>query len=187
MIDTKQRILDSAMRLVQSHSYAGFSFQDIADEVGIRKASIYSHFRSKEELAERVLEEARYFFESEISPLTEERVEVQLDSYLGLFRRVFSGGERMCPGGSFAAVWSSVSPSLQAAVQDFTEFHLTLIEGILRRGRDLGSFKANGQTPGQQALLILSNIEGAVLMARITGKSRVLDTAIDQIKAQVLA
>jgi TetR/AcrR family transcriptional regulator, transcriptional repressor for nem operon len=64
MIDTKQRILESAMRLIQSRSYAGFSFQDIADEVGIRKASIYSHFRSKEALAEHVLAEAR--LESEI-------------------------------------------------------------------------------------------------------------------------
>ena len=187
MIDTKQRILDSAMRLVQSRSYAGFSFQDIAEEVGIRKASIYSHFRSKEELAKRVLDEAQHLFENEMLPLTEEHLEGQLDAYLGLFRRVFSGGERMCPGGSFAAVWSSVSPGLQAAVQDFIDFHLSLIEGILKRGRDKGSFKTCDQTPRQQALLILSNVQGAMLMARITGKSRVLDAAIDQIKSEILA
>ena len=57
-MNTRERILDSARRLLQTRSYAGFSFQDVADEVGIRKASIYSHFASKDELVTAALETA---------------------------------------------------------------------------------------------------------------------------------
>ena len=43
-MDTRTKILDSAQRLIQTRSFQGFSFRDIADEVGIRKASLYHHF-----------------------------------------------------------------------------------------------------------------------------------------------
>ena len=182
---TKQRILNSASRLIQSRSYEGFSFQDIADEVGIRKASIYAHFPSKEDLARAVLESARHFFEREAASCEQRSAQAQLKHVLGPFRRLSAGGERMCPGGSFAAVWSSTSPGLQAAVLEFTNFQLDLIERIVKHGRAERSFKVNELTPGQQAALIMSNIQGALLMTRITGKSRILDIAIDRIQSEL--
>ena len=33
---------------MQTRSFHGFSFQDIADEIGVRKASLYHHFDSKD-------------------------------------------------------------------------------------------------------------------------------------------
>ena len=178
---TKQRILDSATRLLQSRSYAGFSFQDVADEVGIRKASIYSHFPSKEALARAVLENALRLFEHEMVDQEQRSAKAQLEHVLALFRRGSAGGERMSPDGSFAALWSSTSPGLQAVVLEFTKFQLDLIEGIVKQGRAEGSFTLNELTPGQQAALIMSNIQGALLMTRITGKSRILDIAIERI------
>ncbi len=182
---TKQRILDSATRLLQSRSYAGFSFQDIADEVGIRKASIYSHFPSKEKLAREVLENARCLFEREAIGREQRSTQAQLEHVLNLFRRISAGGERMCPDGSFAAVWSSTSPGLQSAVLEFTNSQLEIIEGLVKQGRAEGSFKLSDLTPGQQATLIMSNIQGAMLMARITGSSRTLDVAIDRIRIEL--
>ena len=182
---TKKKILDSATRLLQSRSYAGFSFQDIANEVGIRKASIYSHFPSKEELAREVLESSLRVFERETVGQEQRSAQTQLEHVLSLFRRLSMGGERMCPGGSFASVWSSTSPRLQAAVLEFTNFQLDLIEGLVKQGRAEGSFKLSDVTPAQQAVLIMSNIQGALLMARITGKSRILDLAIDRIQAEL--
>ena len=54
-MNTRERILDSAQRLTQTRSFHGFSFQDIADEVGIRKASLYHHFDSKDDVAVAML------------------------------------------------------------------------------------------------------------------------------------
>ena len=55
-MDTRDKILNSAQRLIQTRSFHGFSFQDIADEVGIRKASLYHYFASKDDVALAVLE-----------------------------------------------------------------------------------------------------------------------------------
>src|SRR6266581_6145868 len=47
---TRERILDTALRLFAEHSFAGTSLQMIADELGITKAAVYHHFHTREEL-----------------------------------------------------------------------------------------------------------------------------------------
>jgi len=47
---SRQRIVDTARRLFIEEGYLGVSMQQIADISGLRKASLYHHFRSKESL-----------------------------------------------------------------------------------------------------------------------------------------
>lgn len=47
---TRRRVLDAAVELFTEHSYAGTSVRDIAERVGMTKASLYYHFASKEAL-----------------------------------------------------------------------------------------------------------------------------------------
>ncbi|MEZ5706577.1 MAG: TetR/AcrR family transcriptional regulator [Burkholderiaceae bacterium] len=42
-----------------TRSYLGLNFQTLADQVGIRKASLYHHFASKEALGVALVDEAR--------------------------------------------------------------------------------------------------------------------------------
>ncbi|MDP4501775.1 TetR/AcrR family transcriptional regulator [Nonomuraea turcica] len=56
MPDTRQRLMDVAVRLFTRHSFAGTSLQMIADELGITKAAVYHHFRTREELLTAVVE-----------------------------------------------------------------------------------------------------------------------------------
>jgi AcrR family transcriptional regulator len=53
---TRQRLIDIAVRLFTAHSFAGTSLQMIADELGITKAAVYHHFRTREELLTAVVE-----------------------------------------------------------------------------------------------------------------------------------
>jgi TetR/AcrR family transcriptional regulator len=52
----KDAILDEATRLFAERGYEGTSMADLADRVGLRKASLFHHFASKEELRRAVLE-----------------------------------------------------------------------------------------------------------------------------------
>lgn len=54
---TKQTILDRALELFMEKGYDGASMQDIAEATGIRKASLYAHFKGKESIFLAVFED----------------------------------------------------------------------------------------------------------------------------------
>lgn len=56
--NAKQRILDAAFEHFFSHGYEGASLSAIAELVGIRKASLYTHFASKEAIFMELLHDA---------------------------------------------------------------------------------------------------------------------------------
>jgi AcrR family transcriptional regulator len=45
-----QRVLDAALELFSEHGFEGTSLQDIADRLGVTKAAVYYHFRTKDDL-----------------------------------------------------------------------------------------------------------------------------------------
>ena len=53
---TRQEILNTALELFSVQGYEATSVSQIADAVGIRKASLYSHFTSKQEILDRIVE-----------------------------------------------------------------------------------------------------------------------------------
>lgn len=48
--DTRQRILDAALELFSEQGYERTALREIAEQLGVTKAALYHHFRSKEEL-----------------------------------------------------------------------------------------------------------------------------------------
>ena len=52
MLGTKTRIFNTALRLFATRGVENATTRDIADEVGIKVASIYNHYTSKEQLVE---------------------------------------------------------------------------------------------------------------------------------------
>jgi AcrR family transcriptional regulator len=56
---TRQRIIDTATRLFAQRGYDGTSLQLIADEMGMTKAAVYHHFRTKAEIQRAISAPAR--------------------------------------------------------------------------------------------------------------------------------
>ncbi|MGB3439289.1 MAG: TetR family transcriptional regulator [Actinophytocola sp.] len=56
--DTRTRLLNTALGLFTVHGVEGTSLQMIADELGVTKAAVYYHFRTKDEITEAVAEPA---------------------------------------------------------------------------------------------------------------------------------
>ncbi len=54
---TKQKILDAALDLFSTQGFEATSVSQIADKVGIRKASMYSHFASKQDVLEKLMQD----------------------------------------------------------------------------------------------------------------------------------
>ena len=55
--NTKQEILDVALELFSIKGYEATSLSMIADAIGIRKASLYSHFTNKQDILDTLVEE----------------------------------------------------------------------------------------------------------------------------------
>ncbi len=55
MIDTKQRILDTAERLFGEQGYDAISLRHIIGEAGVNLAAVHYHFGSKEDLLDEVV------------------------------------------------------------------------------------------------------------------------------------
>jgi TetR/AcrR family transcriptional repressor of nem operon len=141
-METRDRILDSAQRLIQTRSFHGFSFQDIADEVGVRKASLYHHFDSKDDIALAVLERAADWVSARMAKLEDREPTERLDGYFDMYRVIHGKGERMCPGGSFGAVLDAVSSPVQSALHRFSKMHLDWLEGVVREGAERASSRS---------------------------------------------
>lgn len=61
--NTKRSIMETALQLFSVQGYDATSISQIADAVGIRKASLYSHFASKQDILDSLLEEVAQQYE----------------------------------------------------------------------------------------------------------------------------
>lgn len=64
--DKQQELFATALHLFQEKGYHGASMQDLADAMGMQKASLYYYIRSKEELLVRVCEQGTGAFTQEL-------------------------------------------------------------------------------------------------------------------------
>lgn len=74
----RQEVLEAAIRVFHKKGYASASIQDVAEEVGVLKGSLYHYIDSKEDLLARIFEDsAGHFMEmlDEASGLDERPVE----------------------------------------------------------------------------------------------------------------
>ena len=76
---TKQRILDAALELFSTQGFEATSIAQIADAVGVRKASLYSHFDSKQDILDRLIESIMEDYAKHSVRSTADRIGDELD------------------------------------------------------------------------------------------------------------
>ena len=54
----KQRILEEALQLFAQNGYTGTSMNDIAAQLGVTKAALYKHYKSKQEILDCIVAKA---------------------------------------------------------------------------------------------------------------------------------
>ena len=62
--NTRQEILDAAMELFSVQGFEATSISQLADAVGIRKASLYSHFAGKQDILDALMQTASAQYEA---------------------------------------------------------------------------------------------------------------------------
>jgi TetR/AcrR family transcriptional repressor of nem operon len=168
-VDTATRILDIAERLVQERGFNGFSYADVASELGITKAALHYHFPGKAELGDALI--ARYAdrFGAALARLDDRGIDApgKLQAYAKLYADVFAD-ERMCLCGMLAADYATLPDAMRARVVTFFDDNEAWLAKVLDDGRADGTLTFRG-APRTVARTIVSGLEGAMLVARPYG------------------
>ncbi len=56
-VDTRRRIQDVALRLFIENGYEATSLREIAEQIGVTKAALYYHFKSKDEIVTSLIDD----------------------------------------------------------------------------------------------------------------------------------
>src|SRR5580698_7985399 len=133
-------ILDVAERLAQTRGYNGFSYADIAAELGVTKASLHYHFPSKAELGRALIERYRAIFGAALEAIDERTREPRekLRQYVGLYESVLSN-ERMCLCGMLAAEHATLPAPMQEQLKAFFDTNERWLTVVLNDGRRTGT------------------------------------------------
>lgn len=164
--DTATAILDTAERLVQQRGFNGFSYADVADELGVTKAGLHYHFAGKAELGEALMERYAKRFGEALAQIDERETSARakLRAYAALYGDVLSA-ERMCLCGMLAAEYTTLPPSMQQVVLRFFDDNERWLVRVLESGRREGSLTFD-QPAADAARLVVSALEGAMLVSR---------------------
>jgi TetR/AcrR family transcriptional regulator, transcriptional repressor for nem operon len=168
--DTAARILDSAERLVQSRGFNGFSYADVAAELGITKASLHYHFPGKAELGVALIARYAARFGEALDEIDRRGGDspAKLDAYAHIYSDVLRE-RRMCLCGMLAADYDTLPEPMPAAVIRFFDQNEAWLTEVLEQGQEEGSLHFGGSA-SEAAQLLLSGLEGALLVARSYGE-----------------
>lgn len=172
---TAERILDSAQGLIQLGGYEGFSFASVASEIGLRKASIHHHFPTKAHLALSLIRRYRESLRRELSAIgsASKGVKQKLEAYAELYVAALGRDHRLCLGGMYAAEFPALPEAVQEEVRAFFRDHERWLKQVLSEGAASGELGFEGK-PEETARLVLSTLEGAMLIARAERDERYL-------------
>lgn len=167
--DTATRILDSAERLVQRRGFNGFSYADIAAELGITKASLHYHFASKAELGQALVKRYATRFASALLQIDSggRNAPAKLEAYARIYAGVLQE-KRMCLCGMLAADYETLPEPMRQAVVEFFDENEAWLARVFEHGEAEGSLHLDG-SPRQAAQALVGGLEGAMLVARPYG------------------
>jgi len=187
--ETVEQILDVAETLIQTRSYSAFSYQDIADALGIRKASIHYHFASKADLGVAVVDRYAARFGAALASMDQDQSRssmAMLDFYVEPYMRFAKTPDRVCLCGALAGEMLALPPEMRARVDRFFKDHHAWLAGILERGVMRKEFTLPAPA-AKMARLVFGALQGALLVKRTTGDASQLRDVITVIKLQLTA
>jgi TetR/AcrR family transcriptional repressor of nem operon len=171
---TTERIVAAAERRMRESGFHGFSFREIAADVGIKSASVHHHFPTKQDLAAAVTRAYTDRFMAALGdPADPARAPSNLVAlYVDVCRRILVDDRRMCLGCLLASEGAGLPAGVHAEAQRFFERTLGWLETVLRRRTS----DTSAHDPRAEALRIVATLDGAVLVAYSLGDVAAFDS-----------
>lgn len=174
--DMRETLMAAARAMVQAHGYNALSFRDLAEEVGIKSASVHYHFPTKGDLAaalaRRYTEDGAAYLEKLLD--TAKSPAWCMARYIEVFRAALADDLRMCLCGIMSAELDDLPAQVRTEVDAFAAMNVDWLARVLALAKP-GASQASLK---EQALAIFAAVEGAQLVARGRGDISIYDKAV---------
>lgn len=182
---TRKRILEAADRLFYRHGYHATGLDAIIREAGITKGNFYYYFKTKEALATAVLEWHFKATTEEMKNMLQTQSLTPLESLFAMLdgiadrqqAQAHEGAICGCLFGNFTLEMSTDSTAVRAKVGKIFNRYRTTIANMLKQAKLAGEVSSTVD-PDSQAHIVLSLIEGAILLDKANQGQKALPEAI---------
>ncbi|HXV31441.1 MAG TPA: TetR/AcrR family transcriptional regulator [Sinorhizobium sp.] len=160
MSETTDAIMDAAEARIRRAGYSGFSFREIAADVGVKSASVHYHFPTKEKLAAAV---ARRYTDRFLEAVDHRLAlgDGLVEAWRQVFRLALHRDGKMCLCGALGATSQDLASEVKEEVKRFFLIGIErLVKGGLRR---------------ETAVQVLATLEGAMLTANVLDDPSMFD------------
>ena len=163
--DTATQLLDTAQTLVQERGFNAFSYKDLADAVGIRKASIHYHFETKAQLGEALMKRYLEALNRDLKAAESGRTAMtRLKKFVAGYRATNAKG-LACVCGSLVSDIETLPKEVQSLVNAYLTRSRNWVANQIRKGADDGEFDPIAN-PEDLAALLVSGLQGALFVSR---------------------
>lgn len=176
---TRQEIIRRAAPIFNRKGYSGAALSDLMRATGLEKGGIYRHFESKEELAGNAFDhawkvsmDARFEGTEEI-PNTVDRLKQIVRNFRDRRTGLVPGG---CPLLNTAVESDDGNPQLRAKARQALSSWLDRLQSIAEEGQRRGELRPDVDC-AKLATLIVSTLEGGLMVSRLQRKEESLDSA----------
>jgi AcrR family transcriptional regulator len=179
---TRRRIVREAARVFNRKGYAGASIYDVMEAADIKKGGLYGHFSGKDEIVLEAFSHAARREEQRMRQAVDE-AETAPDKLIALvqtFEPLATGDGGGCPvlNTAIEVDDDDTRPELRRRVRTVLKKWRHLIRSIVRDGIRKGDLRPHVD-PDVVASLLISTIEGAVMMSRAEEDPVHVERAID--------
>ncbi len=183
-----ERVLSAAEGLVQRFGYNGFSYDDIAQQIGIKKPSIHHHFATKAELVAIVAQRYTHRFLEQLDLIesTHSDAHARLDAYVTLFEQTYAQDRKLCVCGMLGSEANDLPMDVANEVQEFFVRNLAWLAHVITAGYN-GKKAIHRDEANTRAMTFLCALEGAMMVGRGLRSNQGPRTAIGSLASYLLA
>ena len=177
--DTKTALLDFAEQAARARGFDGFSYADLAEAVGIRKASIHYHFPTKALLSATLMDRYHKTLAERCDAISAQNdtAAARLLALVDLYRGALDGGKKLCLCVALTSSRESLSAEVIAKINRFRAMMIGWITDVFDLGRQDGSLRPTLEAE-HEARATLALLEGAHLAARAEEDVSIFDGAL---------
>ena len=182
MENRKSQIVELALRNIREKGYLSFSYDDLAKELGVTKASIHYHFMKKEDLGLAVCTKLKEGLEKSYLNIDQAQINSEDKPWEFISRRANQiGNNEVCPISSLQADYNFLPIAMQESVQQLSQMEIDYLKKLLDVLKEEGKLTHD---TGALAALLISSIKGALQYRRVVGEY-LYSIVIDQLKLLV--